>query len=190
MSTLLSSLLTTFGKKTTTSKAGLPSQKGSQVKSNKQPKPKKQKANKPQKQQVQDPALTNQARDTAREIITFAREEADKIRLQAKEEMQSLRSSLTELQNKLNSQSSELDNRQAGIGTREKVLEDKQAGLAKLKDELEEIKKKQVVKLEKIASLTRDKAKGILLEAVDKKITRDIAERLRAAEDEYKEKAE
>jgi ribonuclease Y len=182
MSTLLNSLITTLGKK----QGKQPSKK----------KPVKSKASQPRRQakpsqpkQSRPPqAATNEAQSTAREIITFAREEADKIRAQARDEIKSLRESLTDLQQKLSQQNSELDRRAAGITAREKVLEDKAKEADDLRQDLEDIKKKQVSKLEKIASLTRDKAKDILLEAVDKKITRDVAERLRSAEDDLKEK--
>jgi len=176
MSTLLTSLLNTFGK------ARPSAPKSNKPKKISPPKPPKPTA-KPSSAQV-----SHEAQETAREIITFAREEADKIRTQAKEEIQSLRQSLTDLQSKLSSQNSELDRRQAGITAREKVLQDKQGELDKLKAELEEIKQKQVEKLEKIATLSRDKAKDILLEAVDKKINKDVADRLRLAEDELKDK--
>lgn len=186
MSILLNSLLTTFNKdkkKNYQSKSS-PAHKKSSPKKKKSPqKPAKQskKSKSPQ---------NNQAQESAREIINFAREEADKIRAQAREEMQSLRESLKDLQSKLTSQQSELDRRQAGIAAREKALDGQRQEIEKLKEKSQETVKKQVEKLEKIASLTRDKAKGILLEAVDKKITKDIAERLQEAEDDIREKAD
>lgn len=176
MSTLLSSLLTTFAKN-----------KDQAIKQSPKPPSAKGRSASGGKPQKQDPALKNQAQAAAREIITFAREEADKIRVQAREEIQALRSSLTDLQTKLSSQAGELDRRASGITAREKALEDKQTELDDLQAKLTELKKKQVEKLEKIASLTRDKAKDILLEAVDKKITKDVADRLREAEDNLKE---
>lgn len=180
MSTLLNSLISTLGKK----KSSAPQLKKQTKK--KAPKPKS-----PIKAPIQQsPTAQNEAQETAREIITFAREEADKIRAQAREEMQSLRSSLLDLQNKLSEQGKDLDRRQAGITSREKVLEDKQAELTKLKGELQQLRTKQVEKLEKIAKLSKDQAKEILLVAVDKKLDREIAERLREAEEEIKEKAD
>lgn len=178
MSTLLNSLINTLGKSRS---------KRPQVVEKKVKPPKPQKPAKVKVVQPPSPALQNQAQETAREIITFAREEADKIRAQAREEIKSLRDSLTDLQRKLTEQSSDLDRRQAGIAARENVLEDKQKELEKIKLDLQELKQKQVEKLEKIASLSKDKAKEILLEAVDKKISKDVADRLREAEDEIKE---
>ncbi|HBD02166.1 TPA: ribonuclease Y [Candidatus Collierbacteria bacterium] len=130
---------------------------------------------------------TKQAETAAREIITFAREEADKIRASAKVEMDALQSSLQGLQHKLEQESRDLNTRISEINRREENIILKQTEIDKLKHDIEELKVKQVEKLEKIGSLTRDKAKEILLEAVDKKLTRDVAERIRSAEDEMKE---
>jgi len=172
MSTLLTSLISTLGKRHL---ASLPSVKkpASPVKPKKFSKP-----------------VSTEAQDTAREIIAFAREEADKIRVQAKEEISSLRDSLSELQRKLSEQAGDLERRSAGIIAREKYLTERQEEADRLKTELEALKKKQIDKLEKIAALSRDKAKAILLEAVDKKLTKEIAERLRAAEEEIRTKAD
>lgn len=182
MSTLLNSLITTLGKNKPV-KPGKPAPN-----SRNQPKPARQKPPKPSREQVK--AARSEAQEVAREIVAFARDEADKIRSQAREEIKSLRESLTELQHKLGKQEDELSRRAAGITAREEVLDKKSQELDQLKLELEEIKKKQVDKLEKIASLTRDKAKDILLEAVDKKLTRDVADRLRQIEDKLKEEAD
>src|SRR3989339_1197682 len=130
---------------------------------------------------------TKQAETAARGIITFAREEADKIRASAKVEMDALQSSLQGLQHKLEQESRDLNTRISEINRREENIILKQTEIDKLKHDIEELKVKQVEKLEKIGSLTRDKAKEILLEAVDKKLTRDVAERIRSAEDEMKE---
>lgn len=185
MSTLLSSLLKTLAKDKQKQVPGKKAHKSKNV-AKKQPTPKKSKKT----SKKLDPAITNQAQDAAREILSFAREQADKIRATAQNEMKSLQDSLRELQSKLREQQGELDRRAEGIASRENFLTKKSQELDKLKEEIEEVKKKQIQKLEKIASLTRDKAKEILLDAVDKKISKDIAEKLREAEDNYKEQAE
>lgn len=172
MSTLLNSLLATLTKD----------------KSRKASKPSAPKPQKPKKAVSQVGAV--QAESTAREIILFAREEADKIRVAAKEEMSSLSASLRELQSKLAVQQSELENRAKSLLDREEDLSQKRQDADKLREAIADIQKKQLEKLEKIAGLTRDKAKEILLDAVDKKATKDIAERLREAESTIQESIE
>ncbi|KKU88832.1 MAG: Ribonuclease Y [Microgenomates group bacterium GW2011_GWF2_47_9] len=135
-------------------------------------------------------AASPAAQETAREIILFAREEAEKIRNTAKEEMLRLSASLREQQQKLVKESSDLSTRQQTLAISENKLADLRREIEKNQDEIKEIQKKQLEKLEKIAGLTKDKAKEILLSAIDKKISREIAEKLREAEDKYKSEAE
>lgn len=175
MSLLLKSLLNTFKKTKKT-----------------QAKPVAKKATKPEvKKTAVKPVIANQeAEATAREIITFAREEAEKIRAAAKAEMDELKLTLKSLENKLHADENNIRSREQSLSQTEQALANKNKDIETLKSQIEELKKKQVEKLEKISSLTRDKAKEILLEAVDKKLTREIAERIRDAETKIKEEAD
>lgn len=183
MSKLLSSLLATLSK----NRGGKSVPKQSVVIKKQETKKPKEKA---PVQAAVDPGIAAQAQETAREIILFAREEADKIRASAKEEMKTLSASLQDLQNKLKEQQMDIANRTRDLVTKEEDLGKKRTEIDKLKESIADIQKKQLEKLEKIAGLTKDKAKDILLDAVDKKITKDIADRIREKEDELKETVE
>jgi len=175
MSSLLKSILSTFNKskKSATSKVKLVTKK-------------------PEPQATPTPPTTQakEARDSATAIITFAREEAQKIRETAQEEMRHLSSSLRELKTKLEKEKEELDRKDKALESKKLTIEQELKKIEAIKQEVSEVLKKQLEKLEKIAGLTKDKAKDILLESVQKKLTREIAERIRAAEDEIKETIE
>ena len=162
MSTLLKSLLATFNK-TKHPKIAIP----------KPPKVEKAVTVSPRSSTSE---AVKQAENTAKEVLAFAREQADKIRETAQAEMR-------ELQNTLRTQEDKLRQQETQVTTRLEEIETTKAELA-------ELRVKQVAKLEKIGSLTKEKAKDILLEAVDKKLSRDVAERIRVAEDEIKETVE
>ncbi len=179
MSLLLQSLLTTFNKAGKKKSAPV-----KQSKAEKSPKPVKVAA----KQATT--ASTAQADTAAREIIAFAREEAEKIREAARTEMRGLQESVKDLQNKLQREEADLDRRAADQSGKEAALIKQEQAIEANKAEIESLKKKQVEKLEAISSLTRDKAKEILLEAVNKKLAKDVADRIRAAEEEIKETAD
>lgn len=170
MSTLLKSLLATFNK-------------------NKQAKVATPKVAKtvPIKKEVQksaqNPEILKQAESTAKEVLAFAREQADKIRETAQTEMAALQNTLRTQEDKLRRVEEDLSKKDAQISARLAEIETTKAEMA-------EVKIKQVEKLEKIGGLTKEKAKDILLEAVDKKLARDVAERIRVAEDEIKETVE
>lgn len=173
MSSLLSSLLATLSK-------------DNPKKAHKPPKTKKL-IKKPSPPSAVSAETSVAAQETAREIIMFAREEAEKIRSSAKEEMSKLSSSLRDLQAKLDKEENALQARLGDLNRAEDNIRAKEQQVDKIKLEIAELQQKQVEKLEKIASLSRDKAKEILLEAVDKKASKEIADRLREAEETIKE---
>lgn len=173
MSTLLKSLLATF-KKASPHGPSLPKVK---VEAKKPPK-------------MINPELAKEAQTTAKEIITFAREEADKIRETAKNEMRELQSTLRAQEDKLRRMEEALQNKNLDLDRKDQQISSRLAEIESTKNEITELRLKQVEKLEKISGLGKDKAKEILLAAVDKKLNREVAERIRAAEDEVRETAD
>lgn len=182
MSTLLKSLLATFSK----AKKSVPV--GARHASPVATKPVKPAKEEPK--QVVNPELLKQAENTAKEVLAFAREEAEKIRETAKMEMQALQNTLHTQEDKLKRIEESLLAKEDEIGKKDAQVAAKLAQIEATKAEMQELKVKQVEKLEKIGGLTKEKAKDILLEAVDKKLARDVAERIRIAEDEIKETVE
>lgn len=176
MSTLFRNLLTVLGQPENGKKPQKPSKKS--------PKPKKS------KKKSKSSAEVKEAQSTSSEIIAFAREEADKIRAQAREEMRELQSSLRDLQSKLEKQQQELSREQSKINQSKQSLSSERSRLDEAKNQLDEIKQKQLEKLEKISSLTKEQAKEVLLKSLDKHLAKDIAERIKEAEDQIKEVAD
>jgi ribonuclease Y len=176
MSTLLKSLLATFNK-SRVAKPAVP--KAAKLAEVKKDKPK-----------AENPELLKQAESTAKEVLAFAREEAEKIRETAKAEMRELQNTLRTQEDKLRKYEESLAAKEGNLVTKDKQIDARLADIEKTKAEMAELRLKQVEKLEKIGGLTKEKAKDILLEAVDKKLARDVAERIRVAEDEIKETVE
>ena len=176
MSLLLQSLLTTF-KKTERKPKAAPAPKTAA-------KPKDNEAAK------KAAAASAQADVAAREVIAFAREEAEKIRETARAEMRELQEGARSLQQKLKDEEIDLRRRQQDSAAKDAAVSKRLQEIEAEKAEIETLRQKTVEKLEKISGLTRDKAKEVLLEAVNKKLAKDVADRIRAAEDEIKETAE
>lgn len=172
MSTLLKSLLATFNK--------TKHPKPAKVAKTTESKSEKTVTVSPRSSQSE---AVKQAESTAKEVLAFAREQADKIREAAQSEMR-------ELQNTLRSQEDKLRRIEEDLAKKDAQITAKLAGIEASKAEIQELRVKQVEKLEKIGGLTKEKAKDVLLEAVDKKLARDVAERIRVAEDEIKEAVE
>lgn len=84
----------------------------------------------------------------------------------------------------------EIERREGALEERKKQLGGRQKDLEKKLAEVEEVKKKEVAKLEKIAKLAHKEAKELLLEATEKHLAEKIARKIREAEEEIKEAAE
>lgn len=172
MSLLLKSLLSTFHKNAKSKSPSLATKAAP-------PKPPKPSS-----------TLATEAQATAKEIIAFAREEADKIRTTAQNEMRELQNALRAQEEKLRRAEDNLSARASDLDNKNHQISDRLAAIEATKNEITELRLKQVEKLEKISSLSKEKAKEILLAAVDKKMAKEVADRIREAESEIKETVE
>jgi len=84
----------------------------------------------------------------------------------------------------------ELERREGALETRERLLVEKEKEWEKKLAEVEEIKKNEVARLEKIAGLSTEEAKKLILEGIEKKLAEDIAKRIKETEEEIRTQAE
>ncbi len=84
----------------------------------------------------------------------------------------------------------ELERREGALEEKEKQLKGKEQALAEKAEDLEAIRKREVGKLEKIAKLSFQEAKELLLEATEKKLAEEVAKKIREAEEEVKRGAD
>lgn len=108
----------------------------------------------------------------AREIIAEAREQAAKIREEAARK------------------EAELDRKAGAFEEREKILARQGQEITKRLAEIEEIKKTQLAKLEKIAGLKKEEARNLILEATEKRLAEEIAKKISEAEVQIKTTSE
>lgn len=122
----------------------------------------------------------------AREILAQAKEEAVKIR----EEAGRIKEDGLRLKNEALQKEAEVDRQIGALEEREKLLAQQKADLEHRLSELEELRKEQLLKLEKIASLTKDEAKRVILDAIEKRMPDELAKRIKETEEEIKSTAE
>ena len=122
----------------------------------------------------------------AREMLNQAKEEA----ANAREEAGRIKEEALRLKNESLQKEAEIDRKVGAIEERERLLGQQKTDLEKRLVELEEIKKEQLQKLEKIASLTKDEAKRLILEATEKRMADEIAKKIREAEEEVRTTSE
>jgi len=126
----------------------------------------------------------------AREIITDAKDEALRIKREAAAEAIKITQEAEEVRRKLSQEETEIGKRLGALEEKEKQLKLKQEELDRRIQETEGIKQREVDRLEKIAKLSWEEAKKLLLEATEKRSAEEVAKKIREAEEEVKSRSE
>ncbi|MGD9129313.1 MAG: ribonuclease Y [Candidatus Woesebacteria bacterium] len=131
-------------------------------------------------------ATLREAKAQAKEIIVEAKDEALAIRSQAEKKAHEVEKQLMKQQNFLERKLDRLDERLSQMDKKEKELNEKSTENFQLKEQLEKSKKKLLKRLEEISGMNKDQAKKILLDGLEKQLTKEMAQLIR----QKKEKAE
>jgi len=134
--------------------------------------------------------LINEAKQKQKEFLLEARDKAIKIIDDAKREEASRRQELKHLQNRLEKREELFDKKLLDLENKSQRLQDKAVEIGKLKEKIIEIKEEQITKLEKIAELSQEEAKGVILEETEKRIKDELLARIRKLEKEGDEEIE
>lgn len=119
----------------------------------------------------------------AREIILEAKDEALRIRKDAEMEVRRLEESVRQRE-------IAADRKDAGLEIREKRILEGEESIVKKHEAIDDLHKQTIAKLEKIAHLTRDEAKELMLSELRNELDADMAREIREAEAKAKEEAE
>jgi ribonuclease Y len=115
----------------------------------------------------------------AKEIVIKAKEEALRLEKKAEDEARKLSQDAIELQKNVHQKETELNNTKRDLDREKQSLEDQKKVVAEKRDEI-------LLKLEKIAKLSQAEAKELIMGGWEDKMKKEIAEKIRAAEEEIK----
>lgn len=126
----------------------------------------------------------------ARELIQDARDEAYRIKRASEEEASKIRQDSLEIEKRIAQREETIEAKISQFQKQDEELKSSKETLAKRNEQLAQTREKLIEKLEKISSLTREEAKKLILENVEKNLDADIAKRVKEAEEKIKEQAE
>lgn len=126
------------------------------------------------------------ANSKAKEILLEAKNDALKYVNEFKTEEEKKREYLDSIENKLLSREEHLEKKISEAEKRKLELEQTSERAKKLREEAEQLKEMQKFELEKVASLSKEEAKAMLLKEVEETSKKDIAETIQKAENELK----
>lgn len=136
-----------------------------------------------------DSAL-KEAENKKKEEIFKAKEEIMIARKELDQEIKERRGEVLLQERRIVQKEENLDNRTNMLEKKEKDLENKNLKLDEKTKEIDVVLEKQMNELQRIAGLSKDEAKKMLLSEVDKDLTLEKATRIRDYENEIKEKSE
>jgi len=134
--------------------------------------------------------LLADAQTKHKESLLEAKEEALKIKAQAEAEIRERRADLNRQERRLTQKEESLDKKLDNIERRERGLVSKEKEADSIRDQLQELKHKQIQQLEVISRISSAEAKELLIKAVEDEAKEDISRRLRTLEAQFKQDAD
>lgn len=124
------------------------------------------------------------------EIIVSAKDEAEKIKNETDRQIRQKRSELQKQERRLLQRELSIEKRQEGIEKKEKALQAREEMIAETQKEIELLKEQELRDLERIASMTTDEAKNMLISNIEAEAKREATAKLYEIEMELKEEAD
>lgn len=140
-------------------------------------------------QQFSDTVI-REARAQAREIIVEAKDEALVIKTSAEKKARESEQKNLQQQNFLERKLDKLDERLSQMDRKEKYLDEEEKKIEDLKIQITTSKQKVLKRLEEISSMTRDQAKQVLLDGLEKRLSKELAQFIKQKTEEAKTEAD
>jgi ribonuclease Y len=142
-----------------------------------------------------------QNQDTANQILTSAQEKAQEIELQAKDkalqirqaadsEISRRRNEISREEDRLQRRREEIDNRADRLEKREQALNKRQSAVDKRANDIEKLYETEMQELTRVAQMSTEEARAMLLAEVEKDSRNDMARIIRQIETEAKEEGD
>ncbi|MDO4521355.1 MAG: Rnase Y domain-containing protein, partial [Erysipelotrichaceae bacterium] len=138
----------------------------------------------------------SKAETAIRQANLDGKQQVYEMKLQAEKEIKSQRDRLQQAENKLVRREDSLNYREENLVQKENKLSEKEkaadtklANLSKMEEELQKNIGRQVAELERVANMSQEDAKKELMEAVEKRTEKEIAQYLHEQQEEAETKA-
>ena len=123
-------------------------------------------------------------------ILLEAKEEAIRTRAAAENEAREMRVELQSQERRLRQKEENLDRKMEEIEGRQRRLQEREDETDARVREVEQLRRDQIAAIERVASLTRDEARTLLLQRVEEEVRNEAARRARLIEMEARQGAE
>ncbi len=133
---------------------------------------------------------TRKAEDKKKEAVLEAKEEIIRLKNELDKEIRDRRSEVARMERRVNQREEQFDKKLDNLETREEQLNEKYKEAERLQEEAQGMHDRQKEELERVANMTSDEAKNILIDRVQKDAYHDAAVMVREIEQRAKEEAD
>ena len=134
-------------------------------------------------------ALQTETQTKYKEMLLEAKEEGLKIKTQAESEIRERRAELQRHDKRISQKEENLDKKLDTLEKREQGIVVKEKETESVHTQLQELKQKQIQRLELISGISSAEAKELLIKAVEDEVSEDVSRRLHELEVEFKQEA-
>ena len=131
-----------------------------------------------------------EAETRKKEALISAKEEILKQRNEAEKEMKERRSEISRMERRLTQKEENLDKKTEALERKNEQLDKKLKENDALREQIEELRAKEMVILEEISGISVTEAKEELISRVESEVKHELAQRLSELEEEFKEEAD
>ena len=140
--------------------------------------------------QLEVEVILNDAQTKSKGMLLEAKEEVIKLKGQAESDIRERRTELNKQERRLSQKEENIDKKLDSIEKRERGLIEKEKEADNLRNQLQDLKLKQVQKLELISGISSAEAKKLLIKAIEEEAMEDVNRRLREIEAQLKRDAD
>ena len=133
---------------------------------------------------------THKAEEKKKEAVLEAKEEIIRLKSELDKEVRDRRSEVSRLERRVNQREEAFDKKLDNLEAREEALNEKYKEAERLEAEAQEMHERQKGELERVAGMTSDEAKQVLIDSVQKDAYHDAAVMVREVEAKAKEEAD
>jgi ribonuclease Y len=133
--------------------------------------------------------ILEQAKEQERALLIESKEEALRVRSAAETEIKERRGEIQRTERRLAGREESLEHRSGNLDRRERKLTEQEKELEEHKTQIEALKTQELQRLESIAGLSADEAKGMLMRRAEEEIQHDLALRYRDHEERVRSEA-
>ncbi len=134
--------------------------------------------------------LLDEATKKYDELLRAAREEATKVASAAEAESRERRLEIQRIEKRVSQKEEVLERKLESLERRERELENKRKEAERITAELQQIREKQIAKLESLSGTSSEEAKTLLFQMLKQEVEEEISRQVRAWEAQIREAAE